>query len=309
MKLLVNIDQKAALLRGIDAPSSRAEVEYDPADLTHAQRVYLADSLSDGYKSNITVVEPTLDAVLDVLSNRMRSDYSVYKSAATEHYAYAVVMLYVHDDATTEHMRVTDDQREYHVYVETRARFMPRVAKRARDAGVVTETQLELLRIAIEREHAELIEQHADELIEKHNKYHARIAEREREKQAREQQIEREQKELEVHLLPSFIEQRRDGLISDERYYSELADIYASRFADSENDVDWHGYNYDKRMQRADDVDDDTYQRFCVVRDTLRDAPVADGPHLYVTNDGDYIVRAKMQSFAGIESPVIISYI
>jgi hypothetical protein len=52
MKILVNIDQKAALLAGIDAPNSTAEIEINPAQMSQEHREFLAQFLSDGYRAD-----------------------------------------------------------------------------------------------------------------------------------------------------------------------------------------------------------------------------------------------------------------
>lgn len=92
MKILAHIDQGAALKAGINATSSTAELEFDPAALTQEQRDLLAQFMQhDGYKtneraviSNITgqlkLTQPTqadlikkLESILDEI-NKVKSD-------------------------------------------------------------------------------------------------------------------------------------------------------------------------------------------------------------------------------------------
>lgn len=72
MKILVSVDQKAALRAGIDAPSSTVEITVDPAQLSERQRAVLADGLRDGHKAlSITVVQPTLEGLLAVVDEKI----------------------------------------------------------------------------------------------------------------------------------------------------------------------------------------------------------------------------------------------
>ena len=49
MQLLFRVDQKAALLRGIDAPTSTVRLDVDPAQLTEGERALLASAIEDGH--------------------------------------------------------------------------------------------------------------------------------------------------------------------------------------------------------------------------------------------------------------------
>lgn len=46
MKLLINIDRRAALAHGIDAPHSTAEVDVDPAALTSEERAIRTEAMA-----------------------------------------------------------------------------------------------------------------------------------------------------------------------------------------------------------------------------------------------------------------------
>jgi len=81
MKILVQVNQAAALRRGIDAPSSVVDLDVDPSALTQDQRDVLASTLEDGYRATrlvwassrnynsvrLTLDEPTLAGLIIVI--------------------------------------------------------------------------------------------------------------------------------------------------------------------------------------------------------------------------------------------------
>lgn len=56
MKLLVNVNQAKALQRGIDAPSSTAQIEIDPAELTQTERDLLIAFAPNGHDATVGIV-------------------------------------------------------------------------------------------------------------------------------------------------------------------------------------------------------------------------------------------------------------
>lgn len=69
MKILVSIDQKAAIAAGIDAPQSTAHVEIDPATLGEAERLALAERTVDGHDAShrIRLLGPTAERLTEEL--------------------------------------------------------------------------------------------------------------------------------------------------------------------------------------------------------------------------------------------------
>lgn len=79
MQILVRVDQRRAIREGVDAPSSTAHIEVDPAQLTPAQREVLADFAREGHdatqeiatwrhgysrRDRISVTRPTSEALI-----------------------------------------------------------------------------------------------------------------------------------------------------------------------------------------------------------------------------------------------------
>lgn len=76
MKILVSVDQAAALRQGIDAPSSTTRIEVDPATLTEEQREILSVALCRGHDASryITVVRPDLEGLIQALDEIKSQD-------------------------------------------------------------------------------------------------------------------------------------------------------------------------------------------------------------------------------------------
>jgi len=71
-----------ALRQGIDAPRSTAEIQVDPAELPVAEREALADRMaSDGYKTSIVLLAPTLERLRSYLQARVAEDRSAKEKA------------------------------------------------------------------------------------------------------------------------------------------------------------------------------------------------------------------------------------
>lgn len=61
MKILVSVDQRESLRRGIDAPSSTTSIDVVPVDLSPGEREYLASVLRDGHDASREIQVPTPD--------------------------------------------------------------------------------------------------------------------------------------------------------------------------------------------------------------------------------------------------------
>lgn len=79
MKILFAVNQKAAMLRGINAPSSTVELDIDPTDLPEDFRALIAEALKDGYDArgaitrdsrryDICLEQPSLGGLLESLA-------------------------------------------------------------------------------------------------------------------------------------------------------------------------------------------------------------------------------------------------
>lgn len=81
MQLLFIVDQSAAILRGVDAPSSTVRLDVDPAELTQVEREAIASVLYDGHDctkqsldfSGVRIVlpEPTLAGVREGIASAL----------------------------------------------------------------------------------------------------------------------------------------------------------------------------------------------------------------------------------------------
>lgn len=74
MHILFSVDQKQALLEGVDAPSSTVLIDINPQDLPEAERKVLAETMRDGNKAtgqigwqSLKIVEPSLEGVRKAL--------------------------------------------------------------------------------------------------------------------------------------------------------------------------------------------------------------------------------------------------
>lgn len=75
MRILCNIDQAESLRRGVNAPSSTAEIEVDPATLSQEHRTLLADRLSSGHIfSSVSLYEPTVAGLSEALSRVQQAE-------------------------------------------------------------------------------------------------------------------------------------------------------------------------------------------------------------------------------------------
>ncbi len=76
MKLTVNVDQRAALRRGIDAPNSTAQIEVDPAALPPPVREWLATHLRDGHRVStaISIVAPTVEGLVAAVEAQLQQE-------------------------------------------------------------------------------------------------------------------------------------------------------------------------------------------------------------------------------------------
>lgn len=69
MKLLVAVDQAAALRAGIDAPSSTVTLEVTPSELDDSERELLASIMQDGHDcKSLTLVRPDLEGLRRAIS-------------------------------------------------------------------------------------------------------------------------------------------------------------------------------------------------------------------------------------------------
>jgi hypothetical protein len=64
MTILFPVDQRSALRAGINAPDSSVKLEVDPGSLSALHCAILADSLEDGYRSSIVLVQPDLAGLM-----------------------------------------------------------------------------------------------------------------------------------------------------------------------------------------------------------------------------------------------------
>lgn len=78
MKLLCYVNQAECFRLGIDAPNSSVQIEVNPADLTQAQRNFIADDLNGGHifgnKHARRIVAPTYEGFLEALNKWMDQD-------------------------------------------------------------------------------------------------------------------------------------------------------------------------------------------------------------------------------------------
>jgi len=85
MNILFRINQKAALLRGINAPHSTVRIAIDPTLLEQAAREMLAENLGadlDATKGDLALTSPDLEGVLEALGDLVRKDAAIQEANA-----------------------------------------------------------------------------------------------------------------------------------------------------------------------------------------------------------------------------------
>jgi len=85
MNILFKINQKAAILRGINAPHSTVRITVDPTLLDQVAREMLAENLGadlDATKGNLVLTSPDYEGVLEALGDLIRKDAATQEANA-----------------------------------------------------------------------------------------------------------------------------------------------------------------------------------------------------------------------------------